>query len=169
MDINYISVKDKEIEYIAEALKVNSSITQLDISNRGVGAEGSKYVAKALKYNSTLSTLYFMTEIGNDPSKYYLKALQFNSSLTDLHLDPIAFHTARQEKTKLQQVLKKNLNIQSFATQKLPLPKEIKESIKEISLIFKLFSIPRELISHFLKMYFLIDKLVLLKTETSGE
>ena len=45
---------DEETKYIAEALKMNTSLETIHLKNNRIGAEGAKYIAKALKVNTSL-------------------------------------------------------------------------------------------------------------------
>jgi Ran GTPase-activating protein (RanGAP) involved in mRNA processing and transport len=51
---------------IAEALKLNSSLTTLDLGYNEIGIEGAFAIAEGLKVNSSLSTLHLH---GNDVGK----------------------------------------------------------------------------------------------------
>jgi hypothetical protein len=42
-----------EVKALADALKVNSTITSIDLRNNNVGVKGAKALADALKVNST--------------------------------------------------------------------------------------------------------------------
>jgi len=73
---------------IAEALKVNSSLTELDLHINSIGDEGGKAIAEALKGNSSLTTLYLLSNsIGAEGGKAIAEALTVNSSLTWLNLE----------------------------------------------------------------------------------
>jgi Ran GTPase-activating protein (RanGAP) involved in mRNA processing and transport len=41
-------------KYVAEALKVNTSLTKIFLRGNNIGAEGAKYVAEALKMTTSL-------------------------------------------------------------------------------------------------------------------
>ena len=45
------SIGDEGAEYLAEALKVNNSVTEINLNHNSIGSEGAKHLAEALKVN----------------------------------------------------------------------------------------------------------------------
>ena len=74
-------------KYVAEALKVNTSLTKIDLRWNNIGDEGAKYVAEALKVNTSLTKInLFHNNIGAEGAKYVAEALKVNTSLTNIRL-----------------------------------------------------------------------------------
>ena len=80
------------VKALAHALRVNPSMTSLDISNNGIGDEGVKSICEALKNNKTLKVLdlnaskFIGGEIGPQGAKYLAEMLVVNPSLTSIDL-----------------------------------------------------------------------------------
>jgi hypothetical protein len=51
-------IGDEGAKYVAEALKVNTSLTEITLYDNNIGDDGAKYVAEALKVNTIIS-IYF--------------------------------------------------------------------------------------------------------------
>ena len=47
---------------IGEALKVNTSLTKIDLDGNEIGAEGAKAIGEALKVNTSLTKIFFIYE-----------------------------------------------------------------------------------------------------------
>jgi hypothetical protein len=60
VNLDYNNIGAEGAKYVAEALKVNTSLTEICLDDNEIGAEGAKYVAEALKVNTSLTeiTLY---------------------------------------------------------------------------------------------------------------
>jgi hypothetical protein len=72
---------------IAEALKVNAVVTTLDLGWNKIGVDGAKAIAEALKVNAVLTKLELgYNSIGDDGAKAIAEALKVNAVLTSLHL-----------------------------------------------------------------------------------
>ena len=70
---------------IAEALAVNSSLTSLDLQANNIGAKGGVAIAEALKANGSLTSLNLATNnIGQEGGAAIAEALKVNSSLTSI-------------------------------------------------------------------------------------
>src|SRR3989338_5586487 len=70
---------------LAEALAVNSTLTNLDLSNNQLGDEGAGRFAEALSTNSTLTILNLCSNYqGAAGAELLAEALVTNSSLTQL-------------------------------------------------------------------------------------
>eukprot|EP00434_Breviolum_minutum_P044734 symbB.v1.2.039995.t1/scaffold6922.1/size14591/1 len=76
------------VHALAEALKQNSSLTNLILVNVNIGDEGAKALAQALEQNSTLTLLnLWKNNIGPEITKALAAALKQNSTLTKLILE----------------------------------------------------------------------------------
>jgi Ran GTPase-activating protein (RanGAP) involved in mRNA processing and transport len=72
---------------LAEALKVNTALTTLDLSGCSIGSNGVMAIAKALKVNTSLTTLRLIWNVvGADGAEAMLEALTVNNVLTTLDL-----------------------------------------------------------------------------------
>jgi Ran GTPase-activating protein (RanGAP) involved in mRNA processing and transport len=62
---------------LADALCVNTTLTELDISANGIGKEGASHVARALTRNCSLRVLHLHGNVlKEDGPKHIAKALQ---------------------------------------------------------------------------------------------
>ena len=76
-----------DIVLLAEALKKNSTLTELYLYDNAIGDQGATGLAEALKVNSTLTVLEsHLNEIGDQGATSLAEALKRNSSLTKLDL-----------------------------------------------------------------------------------
>ncbi len=72
---------------MAEALKINNTLTTIELGYNDIGVEGAKDVAEALKINKTLTTIHLERNyIGSEGAKYLAWALEINKTLTTIHL-----------------------------------------------------------------------------------
>ena len=72
---------------LAEALKVNKSLTTLDFSQNSIGDAGAAAIAEALNMNKSLTTLYISrNSIGDAGAAAIAEALKVNKSLTTLNV-----------------------------------------------------------------------------------
>ncbi|KAL0252014.1 hypothetical protein GEMRC1_001226 [Eukaryota sp. GEM-RC1] len=72
---------------LANALNVNTTITSVDLGENCIGNEGVKMLADALKVNSTVIQINLLeNHIGNDGAIALAKALQVNSTISWLDL-----------------------------------------------------------------------------------
>ena len=80
-------IGDQGATGLAEALKVNSTLTRLDLKNNGFWAQGVTGLAEALKVNSTLTELNLKYNgIGDHGATGLAEALKVNSTLIELNL-----------------------------------------------------------------------------------
>ena len=72
---------------IAEALKVNSTLTSINLCASDIGNDGAVAIAEALKVNSTLTSIALSeNDIGMEGAVAIAKALRFNPTLSYLNL-----------------------------------------------------------------------------------
>jgi Ran GTPase-activating protein (RanGAP) involved in mRNA processing and transport len=82
------SVYDEGAIAIADALKVNSSLTSLNLSSNSIYNEGGIASADALKLNSSLASLNLSRNlVDNDGAIAIADALQMNTTLEELFQD----------------------------------------------------------------------------------
>ena len=78
----------EDVRRLADALKVNASLTTLYLYNNNFGDEGAASLADALKVNASLTVLnLYENNIGAEGAASLADALKVNASLTELHLD----------------------------------------------------------------------------------
>ena len=72
---------------LSEALKVNSTLTTINLEQNSIGPEGAAALSEALKVNSTLTTInLYGNSIGHEGAAALSKALKANSTLTTMDL-----------------------------------------------------------------------------------
>ncbi|KAL0238297.1 hypothetical protein GEMRC1_012770 [Eukaryota sp. GEM-RC1] len=92
LDNPYFGDKDDHIGNegaiaVAEALKVNSTVTQIYLQCNSIGNEGIMALAEALKVNSTVTEIYLnCNSIGNEGIMALAEAFQVNSTVTKILL-----------------------------------------------------------------------------------
>lgn len=74
-------------EALSGALKINSSLTNLDLRCNQIGASGARALSDALEINTTLTKLDLSDNaIGASGARFLSKAIKINASLTTLNL-----------------------------------------------------------------------------------
>ena len=82
---NFIGVRGANS--LAQALRVNTSLSSLDLSCNSIGDEGANSLAEALRVNTSVSSLNLANNsIGNEGANSLAKALRENASLSSLNL-----------------------------------------------------------------------------------
>lgn len=81
-------IDDKVAKAIAEALKLNRTLTNLDIAINKIGVEGGIHLAAALKENTTLTDLniWYNWQLGSEGCSQIADALKINNSLKHLNI-----------------------------------------------------------------------------------
>ncbi|CAF2937089.1 unnamed protein product [Rotaria sp. Silwood2] len=80
-------IKERDIQYLANALRNSMTLTTLDLYKNGLGDNGAKYLADALEHNTTLIQLHVRwNQIGEVGAHYLANALRNNKTLTTLNL-----------------------------------------------------------------------------------
>ncbi|KJE91400.1 TKL/IRAK protein kinase [Capsaspora owczarzaki ATCC 30864] len=80
-------IGDAEAQAIAQAFKVNVTVTVLMLDNNRIGSAGAQALAEALKVNKTLTGLYLSdNHIGDAGALAIAEALKVNKRLTSLNL-----------------------------------------------------------------------------------
>jgi hypothetical protein len=73
---------------LAGALERNKTLKTLYLSINNIRSDGARYLAAALERNNSLTVLYFSNNnIGDDGARYLAAALERNNSLKTLYLD----------------------------------------------------------------------------------
>ena len=82
-----LSAIDQDLEHLAKALKVNTSLTKLNLFGNSIGDEGAMHLTNALKVNTSLTKLNLnANSIGAEGAKHLAEAHKLNTSLTTLGL-----------------------------------------------------------------------------------
>ena len=88
LDLDSQLIIQSGIVLLAEAFKVNSTLSVLHLGHNGIGDQGAAVLAEALKENSTLTVLHLDgNDIGDQGATGLAEALKVNSSLTKLYLE----------------------------------------------------------------------------------
>ena len=95
------------------ALRVNTSLTSLDLSSNSIHAEGAHSLSEALRVNTSLTSLHLSyNPIGADGAKFLSEALRVNTSLTSLNLCWNSIHAEGAD--SLSEALKVNTSLTSL-------------------------------------------------------
>ncbi|KAJ6250167.1 nlr family card domain-containing protein [Anaeramoeba flamelloides] len=87
LNLYYNSIGDEGIISIRDVLKKNHTLTKLDLAHNEIGSKGSKSIGEALKINQTLTKLDLSeNQINAKGVKYLSEALKVNQTLTQLNL-----------------------------------------------------------------------------------
>ena len=87
--LQYNQIGDTGVGAIAESLKVNSTLTQLDLESNQIGDTGGGAIAESLKVNSTLTKLYLgSNQIENEIEETIYEEIKINQAQQQL----IAYH-----------------------------------------------------------------------------
>ncbi|KAL0240089.1 hypothetical protein GEMRC1_010196 [Eukaryota sp. GEM-RC1] len=86
-DLTCNLIGSQGVRALADALKVNSSVSWIDLGNNSIGNEGVFAIAEALEVNSSVSTIYLSNNsIGNEGAIAIAEALKVNSSVSHVYL-----------------------------------------------------------------------------------
>ncbi|XP_067041353.1 protein NLRC3-like [Acropora muricata] len=101
------------IDLLSQALRVNTSLSSLDLARNSIGNEGANSLAQALRVNTSLSSLALaFNSIGNEGANSLAQALRVNTSLSSLKLtwNSIGYEGANS----LAQALRLNTSLSSL-------------------------------------------------------
>jgi Ran GTPase-activating protein (RanGAP) involved in mRNA processing and transport len=72
-------IGDAGAKAVAEAIKVNSTLQEINLNMNSIGDEGAKAVAEAMKFNSTLhEIIFYWNYIGDDLQSQIAETLKDN-------------------------------------------------------------------------------------------
>ena len=87
LDLRYKSIGGEGASSLSEALRVNTSLTSLYLSDNSIGDEGASSLSEALRVNTSLTSLNLSdSSIGDEGASSLSEALRVNTSLTSLNL-----------------------------------------------------------------------------------
>jgi len=85
--LSYTEISDQSATGLAEALKTNSTLLELHLSHNEIGDQGATGLAEGIKINSALMKLYLNdNKIGDQGATGLAEALKINSVLSELYL-----------------------------------------------------------------------------------
>ncbi|EGD76947.1 hypothetical protein PTSG_07288 [Salpingoeca rosetta] len=138
---------------IAEALKFNAMLAVLDLSYNILGPEGGKAIAKALKVNTTLTTLdLYNNGVGFEAGIAIAEALKVNTTLTELDVDDNFI--PGKIKSAINSALRRN--------------KKLAPRMQELNALLEYGSVPLSTAKVFVCGHFGIGKTTLIKTLQSS-
>jgi Ran GTPase-activating protein (RanGAP) involved in mRNA processing and transport len=115
--LDYVTFVDIDIFWIAQALKVNSSLKRITLSSNKIGCHGMLFIFEALKEsaNSSLEFIYFCSNFIEDQAAYWIaEMLKVNSSLRMLNLNSNYITRKGVEAIAEGEALVENISIQSI-------------------------------------------------------
>ncbi|XP_067050400.1 NLR family CARD domain-containing protein 3-like isoform X2 [Acropora muricata] len=87
LDLSGNSIGSKGASSLSEVLRVNTSLTSLCLTDNSIGAEGASSLSEALRVNTSLTSLDLrVNSIGDEGANSLSKALKVNTTLTSLDL-----------------------------------------------------------------------------------
>ncbi|XP_067041885.1 NLR family CARD domain-containing protein 3-like [Acropora muricata] len=87
LDLRSIFLSAEKTNLLAQALRVNTSLSSLELSGNFMGAEGANSLAQALRVNITLSSLNLRGNfIGTEGANSLAQTLRVNTSLSSMDL-----------------------------------------------------------------------------------
>ena len=87
LNLAHNSIGDEGASSLSEALRVNTSLTSLNLAHNSIGDEGASSLSEALRVNTSLTSLYLSdNSIGVEGASSLSEALRVNTSLTSLDL-----------------------------------------------------------------------------------
>ena len=86
-DVNNRTLRKLHLASLAEAIKVNTTLTKLNLKNDNISAANAAYLSEAMKINTTLTLLNLSNnKIGAAGASSLAEALKVNTTLTELDL-----------------------------------------------------------------------------------
>ena len=87
LSLSNCQVGDSDSGSLSRAIKVNIALTHLDLSDNNIGASGAGFLSDAIKVNNVLTYLNLNgNKIGNCGAGFLADAIKVNTSLTNLKL-----------------------------------------------------------------------------------
>ena len=87
LDLSNNSIGDEGASSLSDALRVNTSLTSLNLPGNSIGDEGASSLSEALRVNTSLTSLDLSNNsIGVEGASSLSEALRVNTSLTSLNL-----------------------------------------------------------------------------------
>ena len=133
LDLSRNSIGDEGASSLSEALRVNTSLTSLDLSGNSIGDEGASSLSETLRVNTSLTSLDLSRTCISDGASSLSEALRVNTSLTslDLSLNSIADEGA----SSLSEALRVNTSLTSLNLQNNCISNEGSHSLFEALIV----------------------------------
>ncbi|CAF1060258.1 unnamed protein product [Rotaria sp. Silwood1] len=88
LTIRYCGLKPINVKVMVPSLKINSTITKLDLRDNSIGSRGAIYIAYLIKENEYIDELNLANnDIGVQGGKALCRAICLNRSIRKIHLD----------------------------------------------------------------------------------
>lgn len=88
LDLSQGSILPENMLHLAEALKINTTLNQLNLMLNNLTSEAVLHLAEALKNNTTLKQLNLgVNHLGSKTASYFAEVLKINTTLTQLGLE----------------------------------------------------------------------------------
>ena len=129
---NSLGTYESGITELSEALKVNKSITTLDLRNNKITPEGAHALANALRVNTSLKNLDLRWNyLGVRGGKYILEALNENYTIIDLKLagNEIDYKTLQE----VEKLVRRNYDAMVIREKEQDMSHKLKTEISELS------------------------------------
>ncbi|KAL0239727.1 hypothetical protein GEMRC1_009835 [Eukaryota sp. GEM-RC1] len=113
LNLNGNRIGDEGARALAEVLKVNNTITSVDLGGNRIGDEGARALAEVLKVNNTITSVYLgANSISAEGVRALVEMLKVNTSVTGVNLGG---NSIRAEGARvLAEVLKVNTSVTSI-------------------------------------------------------
>ena len=113
LDLHANHIGDEGANLLAQALRVNTSLSDLNLSSNSIGYKVANSLAQALRVNTSLSSLYLrFNSIGNEGANSLAQALRVNTSLSSLDLCQTSIRN--EGANSLAQALRVNTSLSSL-------------------------------------------------------
>ncbi|XP_067039944.1 protein NLRC3-like isoform X2 [Acropora muricata] len=130
LNLSWNSIGAEGAYFLSQALRVNTSLTSLELRGNPIGADGANSLSEALKINTSLTSLdLFENSIGADGANSLSKALRVNSSLTFLDLRDNT--TGAEGANSISQALRVNTSLTSLKLSRNSIGAEGANSLSE--------------------------------------
>ena len=114
LNLRFNSIDVKGASSLSEALRVNTSLTSLRLGENSIGSEGANFLSEALRANTSLTSLDLgQNFICAEGANFLSEALRVNTSLTSLDLAGNSIHAEGAH--SLSEVLKVNTSLTSLS------------------------------------------------------
>jgi len=103
------SLEDEDVVYIAEALRNNVTIKDLNLANNKIGVSGAQAIADMILHNRGIETLdLFNNQINKVSAKNIVRSLICNTKMTELKMGNI-LRTHLNEQNYVDSIIKQTL------------------------------------------------------------
>lgn len=170
--INPAMIDEEKARAFAECLKINTTITFINLTSVQIARTGVKLLIESFKINKTIEyiNLSYNQNIGDEEALLLAKSLEKNTILTSLDLRYTSISNVAA--VEIATILKDNVNLNSFGFYNYQIIRETEITIAEIMqnnhniTIYSPFKVFEELNTrNFQEAKEIIDQLIILKEE----